>query len=93
MDRDELITTAAMARLKLSEEEIKHFSAAVQQMLEYFSKMMEMDVKNLVPTAQLVRENRLRKDELAEKSQAIIESMLENVPEREDRFLVIPNVL
>jgi aspartyl-tRNA(Asn)/glutamyl-tRNA(Gln) amidotransferase subunit C len=101
MDAGELVTTARMARLTLSEEEKAKLGAAVEQMLAYFSHMKEIDVQGLVPTTHaLLRENRLREDREAENSSLpdgsgleITDTLLGNAPEREERFIVIPNVL
>lgn len=91
MERAELDITAQLARLELSEEEIRRFEKAVYQMLEYFSKMREFDVEGLPPTAQMTKNNRTREDgAIANEDTA---GLLSNAPELEDRFIVIPNVL
>jgi len=93
MEKEELYTTAYMARLKLSETESEDLEKAVSRMLEYFEKMMEVDVENLEPTTHaLLKDNRLRKDEITAKEQTS-EKILKNAPELEDRFIVTPNVL
>jgi aspartyl-tRNA(Asn)/glutamyl-tRNA(Gln) amidotransferase subunit C len=92
MDSRELLATARMARLTLAEGELAALARAVEQMLEHFSQMRLVDVEGLAPTTHaLVRENRLRDD--AESVLASSEELLRNAPEREERFIVIPNVL
>ena len=91
MERDELDITAQLTRLELSEADALRLEAAVAQMLEYFSKMRELDVEGLPPTTQLVEDNRTREDSVEPPAHA--ESVLANAPELEDRFIVIPNVL
>lgn len=92
MNPEELRITAALAYLDLGEEEYEELMRAVDQMLEYFSKMMEVDIEGLPPTTHaMVRENRTRPDQTVPFSG--IEALLENAPEREDRFIVIPNIL
>ena len=92
MDASELEVTARMARLALSAEEQEKLRTAVEQMLAHFSHMREIDVQGLAPTTHaLLRENRLRDD--VESSLDVTEKLLENAPEREERFIVIPNVL
>lgn len=92
MDASELTVTARMARLTLSRDEEKKLGAAVEQMLAYFSHMKEIDVQGLAPTTHaLLRENRLRED--VENGTDVTDRLLENAPEREERFIVIPNVL
>ncbi len=91
MDGSELIVTARMARLTLSPDEQEKLGAAVEQMLAHFSHMKEIDVQGLAPTTHaLLRENRLRDD--VENRIDVTEKLLENAPEREERFIVIPNV-
>lgn len=92
MNPEELRITAALAYLDLGEKEYEELMRAVDQMLEYFSKMMEVDIEGLPPTTHtMVRENRTRPDQTIPFSG--IEALLENAPEREDRFIVIPNIL
>ncbi len=92
MDASELAATARMARLTLSAEELGKLGAAVEQMLAHFSHMKEIDVEGLAPTTHaLLRENRLRDD--VETRAVPPENLLENAPQREERFIVVPNVL
>ncbi len=92
MDREELHVTAQLARLELSRDEEERLEKAVLRMLEHFAKMNELDVTGLQPTTQLARDNRLREDAAAQ-APADPEVLLANAPEREDRHIVIPNVL
>jgi aspartyl-tRNA(Asn)/glutamyl-tRNA(Gln) amidotransferase subunit C len=92
MDAAELLMTARMARLSLSPAEMERLSHAVEQMLAHFSHMREIDVEGLAPTTHaLLRENRLRED--VETPRTSPDALIGNAPEREDRFIVIPNVL
>ncbi len=92
MDASELTVTARMARLTSPQDEQEKLGAAVEQMLAHFSHMKEIDVQGLAPTTHaLLRENRLRED--VESGISVTEKLLENAPEREERFIVIPNVL
>lgn len=92
MDASELEVTARMARLSLSAEEQDKLRAAVDQMLAHFSHMKEIDVAGLAPTTHaLLKENRLRDD--VESRAVAPEALVQNAPEREERFIVVPNVL
>jgi aspartyl-tRNA(Asn)/glutamyl-tRNA(Gln) amidotransferase subunit C len=92
MEAGELSATARMARLTLSPEEADQLRAAVERMLAYFAHMKEIDVEGLAPTTHaLLRENRLREDVEAGCRDA--DTLVGNAPEREDRFIAIPNVL
>lgn len=92
MDPQELSATARMARLSLTPTEMGKFGKAVEQMLQHFSHMKEIDVEGLAPTTHaLLRENRTRDD--AEQTANLSDTLLENAPQREERFIVVPNVL
>ncbi|MBB6480471.1 Asp-tRNA(Asn)/Glu-tRNA(Gln) amidotransferase subunit GatC [Spirochaeta isovalerica] len=92
MDKNELFKTAALAKLKMDDEEADKLAAEVSAMLDNFSAMMEADVKGLEPTTQtLQKENRTRSDSPG--SSNLSNNLLDRVPEREDRFIVIPNVM
>jgi aspartyl-tRNA(Asn)/glutamyl-tRNA(Gln) amidotransferase subunit C len=92
MDVEELFATARMARLTLREDEVERLREAVERMLGYFSDLKGLAVDSLRPTTHaLITENRLRED--TEASTAPPDLLLDNSPEREDRFIVIPNVL
>ena len=92
MDKKELYVTASLAQLELSDVEAERLSDAVGQMLEYFSKMREIDVEALEPTTHaLLKTNRLRDDAVVESTNA--DTLVANAPELEERFIVIPNVL
>jgi aspartyl-tRNA(Asn)/glutamyl-tRNA(Gln) amidotransferase subunit C len=92
MDAEELFTTARMARLSLKPSEVEKLRLAVERMLGYFAQLKDLDVDSLKPTTHaLAGENRVREDIVSEPKDA--EPLLKNAPQREERFIVIPNVL
>ena len=92
MEAEELQTTARMARLSLSPAEEEQLRRAVERMLAYCSHMASLPVDDLEPTTHaLLTKNRLRPDE-GLRGQST-DALLANAPEREDRFILIPNVL
>ena len=93
MQKDELLITASLARLELREDEIDRLDEAVTSMIEYFTVMDEIDVDDLEPTTHaFVRDNRTR-DDLFSGDSSMPDRLIENSPEREDRFIVVPNVI
>ena len=63
VDRKLLEHVAEIARLKLSEEEIKRFLPQLKEALEFFSKLMEVNTDNVKPSFQPVElKNALRED-------------------------------
>ncbi|MCL2705590.1 MAG: Asp-tRNA(Asn)/Glu-tRNA(Gln) amidotransferase subunit GatC [Spirochaetaceae bacterium] len=92
MLKEELLVTASLAMLELDETEAEKLNQAITQMIEYFSLMEKLDVDNLPPTTHVfAKENRTREDVPAEISLA--DKMIENAPEKDGRFIVVPNIL
>jgi len=92
MDTGELEITAALAQIDLGEGELDRLGAAVTQMLAYFEKMNSLDTEGLAATTHaLVKDNRVRPDSVVPSDLA--DALIDQAPEREDRFFVIPNVL
>lgn len=92
MDRRELEVTAELAHLELNDDELESLGAAVSQVVEYFSLMQSVDVSDLEPTTHvLLDKNRLRSDQPNDAVDR--EALLDNAPEVEDRFILVPNVL
>ncbi|NBF41253.1 MAG: Asp-tRNA(Asn)/Glu-tRNA(Gln) amidotransferase subunit GatC [Spirochaetes bacterium] len=92
MDRRELEVTAELAHLELNDDELESLGAAVSRVVEYFSLMQSVDVSDLEPTTHvLLDRNRLRSDQPDDAVDR--EALLDNAPEVEDRFILVPNVL
>ena len=92
MDIQELYTTAELAHIELKPEELSVLQRGVEQMITFFEKMSEVDVASLQPTTHAFNKgNRLRPDTVNPSDLA--DDMLEQAPDLEDRFIVIPNVL
>lgn len=92
MNSSELETTVDMAMLELDDAGIGALRDAASRMLEYFTIMAAIDVKNVEPTTHaLVTGNRVRPDLAGEA--VIADTLLEQAPDLEDRLIAIPNVL
>ncbi|MCL1817672.1 MAG: aspartyl/glutamyl-tRNA amidotransferase subunit C [Spirochaetaceae bacterium] len=91
MDVSELKTTAELANLSLSDGEFSSLGGEVEKMLDYFSLMREAGDFSRASAEERPAANRVRRDERAGDTDPDV--LIENAPEREDRFIVIPNVL
>lgn len=64
VDRKLLEHVAEVARLKLNDEEIKKFLPQLEEALEFFSKLKEIDTTNVKPSFQPVElKNAMREDQ------------------------------
>ena len=63
IDRNLLEHVAEVARLKLTEEEIRKFLPQLKESLEFFSQLVEVDTDNVKPSFQPVElKNAMRED-------------------------------
>ncbi|MCF7928217.1 MAG: Asp-tRNA(Asn)/Glu-tRNA(Gln) amidotransferase subunit GatC [Spirochaetales bacterium] len=97
MESKELNVTAELAGLTISSEEAEQLQTEIERILDYFNLMQNFDsVTDSKPTPQEMQTvNRLRTDSEVpgESGPDRPDSLLDNAPEREDRFFVVPNVL
>ncbi len=101
MIQDDLRTTARLAHLDLSEAEVSAALGDFEVMLGYFAAMRAADTDEAAfggPLSGLSLSakdnpagNRLRDDNTA--PSILSEALLASAPEREGRYLVVPNVL
>ena len=89
---DEVRHVAKLSRLELTDEQIHHFAGQLSAVLEYVSKLNELDVNNVEPMAHAVDlTDVLRQDEPTEGSD--VETALANAPDAQPPFFKVPTVL
>ena len=90
--KEEVKHVAHLARLEFSEEELEQFTDQLAQILAYVAKLNELDTSQVEPTYHALRlTNVFREDEVKESIPT--EEALQNAPEREDGFFVVPKVI
>ena len=83
---------AKLARLKLSDDEVRLFSDQLGQILDYMKQLEKVDVSGLEPLAHPIdASNVLREDEPRESFDP--ERALQNAPQREGGFFRVPKVV
>lgn len=92
LNEDQIKHIAHLARLGLSDEEIKKYTRELGEILGYFEKLNELDVKNAEQVAQITGlENITRVDEA--KPSDIADSLLEcSSNEIQDHHIKVKNV-
>jgi aspartyl-tRNA(Asn)/glutamyl-tRNA(Gln) amidotransferase subunit C len=83
---------AKLGRLRLSDAEVLHFGGQLSRVLEYVSKLSELDVSNVEPMAHPIDvTNVLRED--VEQPGISVEAALANAPAQMTPFFQVPKVL
>lgn len=83
---------AKLARLKVTEEEVEHYTGQLNQILEYVEKLNELDTENVEPLSHPVENtNVFREDKL--KLSTKTEEALKNAPDKDDQHFKVPKVI
>lgn len=83
---------AGLARLKLSEEEVKSFAEDMNKILGYMELLDELDTENVEPLEHVIDlESRLRKDKANEPLSH--EDALKNAPDADSDYFRVPKVI
>jgi aspartyl-tRNA(Asn)/glutamyl-tRNA(Gln) amidotransferase subunit C len=83
---------AKLARINLSEDEKKTFSAQLENILAYIEKLNELDTKDTEPTSHVLElSNVVRDDSTKESLQR--EDALMNAPDHTEKFYRVPKII
>lgn len=92
IDKELVRKVAYLSRLELNSEEIEEFTGQLSAILDYVTKMNELDTQDIEPLAHcLPVSNVLREDVVKDSLGA--EKTLSNAPERDDEFFRVPKIL
>ncbi len=92
ISKDDVTKVAELARLEVTEEETEIFTEQLGNILEYIEKLNELDTDNVEPTSHVLDiSTPLREDKVVK--WLSIEEVLQNAPESEDNFFVVPQVI
>ena len=85
---------AHLARLHLTEEEVRAFQGQLDQVLAYVDQLRELDVEGIEPTAHAQpMENVLREDAACPRPDEAREALLENAPARQADQFQVPRII
>src|SRR5574341_1467097 len=92
ISREEVEHIAKLARLQLTEDEIKRFQIELGKILEYFDQLKKLDTENVPPMTHAVPiENVFREDQI--QPSLSVEETLQNAPEKKDSYFQVPKVV
>ena len=83
---------AKLARLKVSDDEVRMFTGQLGAVLDYVAQLQEVDTEGVEPLAHaLAVHNVLREDEV--RPSLSNDEALANAPQRDGEFFAVPKVL
>ncbi len=91
ISREDVLHVSKLARLELSEAEVEKFTVQLGDILDYISKLDELDTENVPPTAHVLEiTNVFREDTV---SAPRIDSVEEIAPEFDKGHFLVPKVI
>ena len=93
IDKETVRRVALLSRLSLAEDEISEYGTQLGAILEYISKLNEIDTRDVTPTSHALStlKNVYRKDIL--KPSLKTEEALKNAPEASGDFFKVPQII
>jgi len=92
LSRSDVEHVAHLARLGMTSEELVRLEGQLNQILERYLKLAELDTDAIPPTAQTIELENILRDDVATPSLPL-EAVLGNAPAREGEFVIVPPIL
>ncbi|KGG16696.1 MULTISPECIES: Asp-tRNA(Asn)/Glu-tRNA(Gln) amidotransferase subunit GatC [unclassified Prochlorococcus] len=89
---DDVRKVANLARLAISEEDIRTYSKQLEEILEYIAQLEKIDTKEVPPTTRAVEVVNVMRDDIVDSSD-IRDKLLNLAPKREGEFYRVPKIL
>ena len=92
---DEKITLkiASLAKLALTEQEIKEYSKDLTNILKWMEELKEVDVSNVQPVTSVTKNELYEREDIAYKNTVEQEKILLNAPEKVGDYFTVPKVI
>ena len=92
---DEKITLkiASLAKLELTEQEIKEYSKDLTNILKWMEELKEVDVSNVQPVTSVTKNELYEREDVAYKKTVEQEKILLNAPEKVGEYFTVPKVI
>ena len=92
---DEKITLkiASLAKLELTDQEIKEYSKDLTNILKWMEELKEVDVANVQPVTSVTKNELYEREDIAYKNTVEQEKILLNAPEKVGEYFTVPKVI
>ena len=92
IDQTQVKKVAKLARLDLSEQEVREFATQLSAILEYVEKMNQLDTESVEPLAHCLPISNCFREDVVKDSLGT-EKTLANAPQRDGEFFKVPKIL
>ena len=92
LSREQVEQVAFLARLELTDEEKDTLTDRLNQILENFTKLQELDTDAVEPTSHVIPVENVFREDKARPSLSV-EDVLSNAPEAQDDCFAVPRIV
>lgn len=92
IDREQVQKVAHLARLQLTPEEEEKFTTQLNDILDYFEQLSELDVSHVEPTTRAIDVSNVVRVDRHQPYEAR-EAILEGAPDRDGEFFKVPKIV
>jgi aspartyl-tRNA(Asn)/glutamyl-tRNA(Gln) amidotransferase subunit C len=93
ISKDEVVKIAKLARLDLTEQEIKKIQKDLSSVLDYFNVLKNRELETGVEKEKLEIKNILRKDEASERNPVLADNLIKMAPDKKDGYIKVKAIL
>ena len=92
---DEKITLriASLAKLELTDQEIKEYSKDLTNILKWMEELKEVDVSNVEPITSVIKNELYEREDISYQNTVQQERILLNAPEKVGEYFTVPKVI
>ncbi|MDC0052040.1 Asp-tRNA(Asn)/Glu-tRNA(Gln) amidotransferase subunit GatC [bacterium] len=92
IDKNKIKHVSKLARISVDENKIDSLTKDLSSIFKFIEQLNELNTNNIEPLSSILNEPlRLRKDEITDGK--IREKILENSPQKNEEFFVVPKVI
>jgi aspartyl-tRNA(Asn)/glutamyl-tRNA(Gln) amidotransferase subunit C len=92
IDKDKIKHTAKLARISLDEKKINNLSKDLSNIFKFIEKLNKANTENIEPLSSILDHSlRLREDKVDDGN--IRNKILENAPNKNEDFFIVPKVI
>ena len=92
IDSSQVSHIARLARLSISNEEIKLFGSQLSDILTYIKKLEQLDTSGVEPTSHALSLENVDRPDVVRES-LTVDDVLANAPDRHDSFYRVPKII
>ena len=92
---DEKITRkiADLAKIDLTEQEIKEYSKDLNNILKWMEELKEVDVSNIQPVTSVTDNKLYEREDISSNNNVVQEKIFLNAPDKVGEYFTVPKVL